>query len=346
MAITKTVSANVDNTTLQINIDSNLTFSPTQPVSMNTQRLTNVGDPVDDYDAAPRNYVDTSLVGGAKLGVAQTFTATNTFTQPIVGSITGNAATASSAVTANNALLAVNAQQATTADYAQNSGVATVARDFFAPVVLQLTGPVTGNATLSGSVSPVTIPTTFAGNLNTISAPTSDYSFASHKLTNLTNPTNAQDAATKNYVDTAVGGGSNGPVFYADLFSQTLTAGTESKLICNFIRFNKGNNYDPNTTQQFTSPLTGYYHFIGQIIVESSPGLTSLQLTIYKDGSAAILKNLISLGTNTTSTQGLQVVGIDQSFTAGRTYELRALASGANATVTFASFQGYWFAPL
>jgi hypothetical protein len=42
--------------------------------------------------------------------------------------------------------------------------------------------------------------------LSSLSAPTGDLSIGSHKLTNLTDPTNAQDAATKNYVDNAVAG--------------------------------------------------------------------------------------------------------------------------------------------
>lgn len=40
--------------------------------------------------------------------------------------------------------------------------------------------------------------------LNQMTAPTADLSINSHKLTNVTDPTSAQDAATKNYVDTAV----------------------------------------------------------------------------------------------------------------------------------------------
>ena len=42
--------------------------------------------------------------------------------------------------------------------------------------------------------------------LNQFASPTADLSINSHKLTNVTDPTSAQDAATKNYVDNAVNG--------------------------------------------------------------------------------------------------------------------------------------------
>jgi len=41
--------------------------------------------------------------------------------------------------------------------------------------------------------------------LNNITAPTADVSLNSHKITNLSDPTNNQDAATKAYVDTYSG---------------------------------------------------------------------------------------------------------------------------------------------
>ena len=42
--------------------------------------------------------------------------------------------------------------------------------------------------------------------LSDLSSPTGDFSFASHKLTNLADPTSDQDAATKYYVDSVAQG--------------------------------------------------------------------------------------------------------------------------------------------
>lgn len=51
-----------------------------------------------------------------------------------------------------------------------------------------------------------------AYSLSAFAAPTGDLSVGSHKLTNVTDPGSAQDAATKNYIDTALAGLASGQV--------------------------------------------------------------------------------------------------------------------------------------
>lgn len=60
----------------------------------------------------------------------------------------------------------------------------------------------TGATTLSGVLKGNgTSAVTGSATLNDLAAPTADFSMASHKLTSVTDPSGAQDAATKNYVD-------------------------------------------------------------------------------------------------------------------------------------------------
>jgi hypothetical protein len=128
----------------------------------------------------------------------QTIGGTKTFSNTIAGSVTGNAGTATAL--ANGRTIAI------TGDLAYTSGT------------FDGTGNVTGTGTLAtvnsnvGTYTKVTINgkgLATAGSqasLSDLSSPTAAFSFNSQNLTNLADPVNAQDAATKSYVDSTAQG--------------------------------------------------------------------------------------------------------------------------------------------
>lgn len=135
-------------------------------------------------------FVDTSTT--------QTIGGTKTFSNPIVGSVTGNAATATA--------LATGRTIAITGDLAYTSP------SFDGTSNVTATGTL---ATVNSNVGTYTKITINAKGLATagsqaslsdLSSPTADYGFGGFKITNLADPAAAQDAATKQYVDSVAQG--------------------------------------------------------------------------------------------------------------------------------------------
>jgi len=134
-------------------------------------------------------FVDTSST--------QTVGGTKTFSNTIVGSVDGNAGTATKLATARDISVSGDATGTTSFDGSANADIgltlATVNSDVgtYTKVTINAKGLATAGSQAS---------------LNDLSAPTSSFSFGSQLLTNLADPVNDQDASTKAYVDSVAQG--------------------------------------------------------------------------------------------------------------------------------------------
>ena len=138
-------------------------------------------------------------VGGfVDLSSAQTIGGVKTFTDTIVGSISGNAGTATKWTTARNLSLTGDG----TATLTSVDGSANVSAALTLATVNTNVGAFT-KLTVNGKGL---VTAAVQASLTDISAPTADFSFGGFKLTNLADPVNNSDATTKQYVDSVAQG--------------------------------------------------------------------------------------------------------------------------------------------
>jgi predicted secreted protein len=151
-----------------VTIKSGHTLTLVENLDAGSNKLTNVTDPTSAQDAATKNYVDTQLLTLDTLGE---------LTDVTISSV------------GDNEVLAYDSSSGHFINQtASEAGLAT-------------SGNLTTHTSATSNPHTVTVDQVFAGGI-----PTGDLNINSNKLTNVTNPSSAQDAATKNYVDTQVAG--------------------------------------------------------------------------------------------------------------------------------------------
>ncbi len=150
---------------------------------------------------------------------AQSIDGVKTFLQTILGSINGNAGTATKLQTARSISASGDATWTISFDGSANATAAlTLASVGTAGTYTKVTTDAKGRVTAGTTLAATDIPTLTAAKisdfdtqvrlsrLDQMALPTAAVAFNAQRITGLADPTSAQDAATKNYVDLAVQG--------------------------------------------------------------------------------------------------------------------------------------------
>ena len=240
---------------LTVTIKTGHTLTLVEDLDAGTAKLTNLGEPTASSDAATKNYVDTQLLSLDTLGE---------LTDVTIASVADNEVLAYDSTSSEW----IN-QTASEAGLATSGDLSSHTSDTSNPH--SVTAAQVGATTTSNKITDFT-------------APTSDLNMNSNKITSVSDPTLAQDAATKAYVDSQVQSVDN--LSELSGTSDDVTEGTTNLYFTN-------ERVDDRFNDLFAAgdALTGSYDDVNNTYTLDVAGIVDAQI----DAAAAISQSKLSL---------------------------------------------------
>jgi len=242
------------------------TITPAQALNMGNHQINNLAAPTAGMDAVTKNYVDTatgSVNTSSLLSSNNTWSGVNTY---------------SSSVTVNNAALLGASGQAVTIS---------------SNLVVNAGGTISGNGSWLTSLTPGNISAGVATNVSGLGSQGQALNMNSHQINNVTDPTGLQDAATRNFVNTATNSVNTSSLLSSNNTWSGVNTYSSSVTVNNAVLLGAGGAYTVTISSNAALPGSTFYQNgaanigSGQNIVISSAtiqlyvrSLATLQTTV------------------------------------------------------------------
>lgn len=342
---------------------------PTSSVNLNSQKIINLAIPTLGTDAANKNYVDgkTITLTGAVTGSGVLGSIATTLTNIVTSQISNfNAAvtafrldqfaTPTSAVSMGGQKITNLATPTVTTDAATKAYVDGVAGG--GPITL--TGAVTGTGTGTIATTLTNITTSQISNFNAavtafrldqFALPTATLNVNNNFVRNILDPSLAQDAATKNYVDVSISGANSTAINFVWIYQRgascyspgnnvttnVLTANIAQKINGPTNFFTNGFSIDigVNNRIRYGGPQTLNFTIYGSAQVSSSvAGTTNINLELVKNGTAGLILPVISGRVITANVPQIFVIDVPPISLATNDFVELFIRATNNTTVT------------